>query len=323
MPTRTATARACSNIALIKYWGNRDEALRLPANPSISFNLRDLHTTTMVVFNPALAADELIIDGLVAASTALFRVGAFLDLIRATAPTRDGSVFARVTSHNNFPMGAGIASSASAFAALGLAATAALGLTNTEAQLSALARRGSGSASRSVPAGFVAWKDECAWSIAAPDHWDLVDVIGVVSTGEKKTGSTEGHALAGTSPLQAARVADAPRRFERCMSAIRTRDFDQLAVVIEQDALMMFGVMMTSDPPLMYWLPASLAIMHEVQSMRARGVPVAFTIDAGPNIHCICEAPVADIVATTIAGLAGVARVLRSPVGGGAMLLSA
>lgn len=266
-----------------------------------------------MAFDPALARDEVTIDDAPATADAAARVSRHLDLLGPRP-------FARVISSNNFPMGAGIASSASAFAALTVAMCAALGLDKTEAELSALARRGSGSASRSVPGGFVAWRDHSAYSIAPPEHWDLVDVVGVVSAGHKKTGSTEGHALAGTSPLQAARVADAERRFALCQAAVLKKDFALLADVIEQDALMMHGVMMTSQPSLVYLLPASLAIMHAVRDMRERGVPVAFTIDAGPNIHCICEKNAADLVAQRVREIGGVKDVLVSGVGGPTVL---
>lgn len=310
-----ATARACSNIALIKYWGNRDDALRLPSNPSISFNLADLYTETTVDFDGG-AEDRVSIDGAPAAGEPAARVSRHLDLVRGL-----GGLRARVTSANNFPMGAGIASSAAAFAALSVAACAALGQTRSEAELSALARRGSGSASRSVPGGFVAWRDESAWTIAPGEYWPLVDVIGVVAAGHKKVGSTEGHALAGTSPLQAGRVADAERRFQACLRAIETRDFARLADVIEQDALMMHGVMMTSDPALIYWLPGTLAIIHAVRALREAGTPVAFTIDAGPNVHCICEAGSVEKVKAVVAGLAGVRDALVSGIGGPATLI--
>lgn len=309
----TATARACSNIALIKYWGNRDEAMRLPMNPSISFNLADLYTTTTVTFDPALTHDVLHIDGAPADAKATARISKHLDLLGPRAR-------ASVTSHNNFPMGAGIASSAAAFAALSVAMCAAAGQHKSERELSVLARQGSGSASRSVPAGFVAWQDQHAYSIAPPEHWPLLDIVGVVSTGHKKIGSTEGHALAPTSPLQAARVADTARRFSVCERAVLQRDFALLADVIEQDALMMHGVMMTSTPPLMYLLPGSFAIMHAVQDLRAAGTPVAFTIDAGANIHCICEAGAAMAVKAMLKAIPGVGQILTSGIGGAAQV---
>ncbi|MBX7213070.1 MAG: diphosphomevalonate decarboxylase [Thermoflexales bacterium] len=316
MTSRFATARACSNIALIKYWGNRDNALRLPANPSISFNLATLYTETTVSIEGG-ERDGVELDGAPATGDAARRVTEHLDLLwGANRP------HARVRSHNNFPMGAGIASSAAAFAALTVAACAAMGHQHAEAALSALARRGSGSASRSVPGGYVAWRDESAYSIASAEHWPLVDVIGVVSAGHKKVGSTEGHALAPTSPLQAARVADAARRFEACQRAVAQRDFAHLADLIEEDALMMHGVMMTSTPSLMYFLPGTMAILHEIRALRERGVEVAFTIDAGPNVHCICAPAAVPAVEAALRGLDGVRDVLTSGIGGPAQVIA-
>jgi diphosphomevalonate decarboxylase len=237
--------------------------------------------------------------------------------------------YAEVSSENNFPSGAGIASSASAFAALAFAASHAAGLQLNEAQLSSLARRGSGSASRSVPGGFVEWQaqtedgDSYAFSIAPPDHWDLVDCVAIVSAGHKKTGSTEGHALADTSPLQAARLGDTPRRLKLCRDAILSRDMEALAAVIELDSDIMHAVMMSSTPPLHYWQPASLGVMQEVRQWRAAGIPAAYTVDAGPNVHVICPAEHAGLVEQRLRRLPGVGDVLTASAGGPARLLPA
>jgi diphosphomevalonate decarboxylase len=243
-----ASAAAHPNIAFIKYWGDRNAALHLPANGSISMNLAGLETRTSVEFDPALTADEFVWQGESRTGPAAERVSAHLDLFRKQAGVRWK---ARVETVNNFPAGAGIASSASAFAALTLAAAAALGLKLTDRQLSALARRGSGSACRSVPAGFSEWRmgtgngDSCASSIAPPEHWALVDWIAIVAAGEKKTPSVEGHKLARTSPLQSARVTDTPRRLALCRRALRARDFVLLAEILEEDARLMHAVMLT------------------------------------------------------------------------------
>src|SRR5512141_1000989 len=223
----TATAQAAPNIALIKYWGNRDNKLRIPLNNSISMNLDGLYTRTTVSFQPSLPFDELIINGHEVTGAGLARISSILDLLRGLANIHER---AEVMSENNFPSGTGIASSASAFAALALAGSKAAGLNLSERELSRLARRGSGSASRSVPSGFVEWQagtsdeDSFAFSIAEPDHWDLVDCVAIVSAAHKKIGSVEGHPIAGTSALQAARVADAPRRLDMCRNAILARD---------------------------------------------------------------------------------------------------
>lgn len=322
----TATARAHSNIAFIKYWGNRQAALRLPANSSLSMNLAALHSTTTVSWTDALTGDRLRINGWPAGQAALSRVRAHLDMLRAQLDT---DLCADVASRNNFPMGAGIASSASAFAALTVAATAALGRRLPEREMSVLARRGSGSAARSIPAGYVEWhagdadEDSFAQSIAAPDHWRLEDVIALVSRDHKQVGSTGGHARAGTSILQKTRVQSAPQRLERAKRAILTRDFAALAAVVEEDSNLMHAVMMTSQPALFYWLPSSLRIMLAVQAWRAGGLQVCYTLDAGPNVHCICSAADADAVAARLRALDKHIEVIRSTVGGGARLLTA
>jgi diphosphomevalonate decarboxylase len=320
----TATAQAFANIAFIKYWGNRDNILRLPMNGSISMNLDGLHTRTTVSFQPSLPFDELIINGHEIRGAGLDRISYLLDIIRGMADVYDQ---AEVMSENNFPSGAGIASSASAFAALSLAGSKAAGLGLSEPELSRLARRGSGSASRSIPAGFVEWQagtsdeDSFAFSIAEPDHWNLVDCIAIVSASHKKTGSTEGHFIASTSPLQAARVADAPRRLEICRKAILERDFTAFASIVELDSDMMHSVMMTSTPALHYWKPASLDVMHCVRQWRMDGIPVCYTVDAGPNVHVICTETEASIVEKRLREIKGVENVLVARVGGPATIV--
>ena len=324
MKPSSATALAHPNIALIKYWGNRDEALRLPVNGSISINLDGLFTRTTVSFQPSLGMDELIINGHELMGKSLERVAAILDLVRQSAGF---GYRAEVVSENNFPIGAGIASSASAFAALALAATKAAGLDWSEAALSRLARLGSGSAARSIPSGFVEWQtgtgdaDSVAVSLASPEHWALADCVAIVAAGHKSTGSTEGHALAASSPLQAARVADAPRRLEACRQAILTRDFERLAAVIEHDSDLMHAVMMTSQPALFYWQPATLEVMEAVREWRRAGLAVAYTVDAGPNIHVIGLQANAAEVAERLRQIPGVTQVLQARVGGPARLL--
>jgi diphosphomevalonate decarboxylase len=320
----TATAFAHPNIAFIKYWGNRDNTLRLPSNGSISMNLDGLFTRTSVSFQPSLPFDELIINGHEVTGKGLERVSAILDLVRAQAGIRDN---AEIISENNFPAGVGIASSAAAFAALALASSRAAGLTLSEADLSRLARRGSGSACRSIPSGFVEWRagvrdeDSFAVSIAPPNHWQLADCVAIVSARHKKTGSTEGHAIAGTSPLQAARVADTPRRLEICRRAILDRDFETFAHIIELDSDIMHAVMMTSNPPLMYWQAASVDIFHAVREWRADGLPVAYTVDAGPNVHVLCPLEVQKEAERCLRSLPGVSDVLLAKVGGAARLV--
>lgn len=320
-----ATAQAHPNIAFIKYWGNRDDALRLPSNGSISMNLDGMTTRTTVSFQPSLPYDELIINGREVPGQAAERVTAVLNLVRELAGI---NMKAEVVSENSFPSGTGIASSASAFAALALAASAAAGLKLSEAELSRLARRGSGSACRSIPGGFVEWSvgtgdaDSYAVSLAGPEHWALTDCVAIVSEGHKATGSTQGHALAGTSPLQAARVADAPRRLDICRRAALECDFDALAAIVELDSDMMHAVMMTSKPALYYWMPASLGVMNLVRGLRQGGLPACYTVDAGANVHVLCPSEHAAKVKGELASVPGVKEVLTASVGGAAQLIN-
>lgn len=321
---QSAAATAHPNIALIKYWGDRDPLLKIPANGSISMNLDGLNTTTRVIFNPVLREDHLILNGEELQGPGLVRVSRFLDHVRLLAGL---GTFAEVISDNNFPTGAGMASSASAFAALSLAASKAAGLSLDERACSRLARRGSGSASRSVPGGYVEWyagnndDDSYAASFASPENWALVDCIAVVSGGHKSISSQQGHALAGSSPYQIVRVADAPRRLALCRQAILNRDFTALADIVEADSQMMHAVMMTSNPSLLYWEPATVRLIKQVPQWRAEGLQACFTVDAGPNVHIICPASQAQTINDLLKQQEGVLQVLCSGVGSKASLV--
>ena len=318
------TARAHPNIAFIKYWGNRNSAFRLPENGSISMNLESLHTTTSVAVDPNLREDRFTLNGEIRSGSSFERVHAFLDLIRNKA---SNPYFAEVKSSSNFPSSAGIASSASAFAALAVSAAAAYGLDLNEKELSILARMGSGSASRSIPTGYAEWyasdshTGSFAETIAPPEHWKLWDCVALVEKSGKKVGSTAGHMLAGTSILQPARVASAPSRLDLCRSAIKNRDFQKLADIIELDSNLMHAVMMTSHPPIMYWQPESLLIMKHVTEYRKNGLEVAYTLDAGPNVHVICTNKSHLEAKRRLGEIPGVLEVLSSPPGGGAELI--
>lgn len=321
---RQATAIAHPNIAFIKYWGNQDHDLRLPANPSLSMNLGDLHTITTVRFDHHLPSDILIMNGKPVAMNdpAVGRVTEVIDLVRQQANLW---ARARIETQSNFPVGSGIASSAAGFAALSVASAAAAGLDLDETGLSRLARRGSGSASRSVPPGFCQWlpgddTTSFATSIAPQNHWDLRDVIVIVSADHKPVGSTGGHALADTSSLQDLRLAEIETRFAACREALLARQLDRLGPIIEEDTVKMHAVMMTSQPPLFYWSGPTMTIIQATQQWRQEGLPVYFTIDAGPNVHLICEAAHADTVLAKARQLPGVQEVLVSRPGGPARL---
>ena len=319
-----ATALAHPNIAFIKYWGNRNDQLRLPLTGSLSMALDGLETVTRVSFDPDLAADRFILNGMEQSGAALDRVASFLDHVRRLAGLNR---FAQVESTSNYPSGAGIASSAAAFAALALAASQAAGLELSDAELSRLARLGSGSACRSVPGGFAEWlpgsgdADSYAIQIAPPEHWDLVDLIVIVDRGEKAVGSSAGHKLAATSPLQALRVAGVTERLEQCRTAILTRDFERLAPVVELDSDWMHAVMRTSNPPLYYWKPATEVVLWHVRAWRAQGHAVCATVDAGPNVHVIALAEEAAWAEAQLRALPSVQEVLKAKPGAGARII--
>lgn len=287
------TAIAPANLAFIKYWGKQDEKLRLPTNNSISMNLSECFTKTTVEFDKELKMDVVKIDGQTATIKERDRVSKFLDVVRDLAKIESR---ARVVSENSFPKGTGIASSASAFAALALAGTHAAGLKLNKTELSRLARLGSGSACRSIPDGFAEWrkghdhKSSYAVQLASPDFWDLRDIVIILSQKDKKTGSTQGHSLAPSSPFYKRRLQILPERIKKLKNALRNKDFPTLGELIEQEALELHTITMTSFPPIFYLEPKTWEIINYVQKWRAENLSVYFTLDAGPNPHLICLA---------------------------------
>lgn len=307
------TVKAPANIAFIKYWGKKNEKLRLPANSSISMNLSGALTVTSVEFSRKLESDTLFINGLKANKGELQRVSNHLNLIRNISKIKD---FARVESKNNFPKASGIASSASGFAALTVAGAKAAELSLSEKQLSILARLGSGSACRSIPDGFVEWKkgsknqDSFAYSLYPADYWDICDVIAVIGQTSKKVSSTEGHTLAESSPFYKTRILGMARKVKEIKLALRNKDFTRFGEILEAEAINMHAVMMTSNPALFYWTPKTLEIILKVFDWRSEGIEAYFTIDAGPNVHIICEGKNLEKVKTKVTLIAGVKKVL-------------
>jgi diphosphomevalonate decarboxylase len=193
-------------------------------------------------------------------------------------------------------------------------------------QLSILARRGSGSAARSIFGGFVQLfsgevnEDGYAEQLVPAEHWHLVDLVAVVTKEHKSTGSTAGHLLAPTSPIQAIRIQDAARRLEICNKAILQKDFQALAQIVEQDSNLMHSVMMTSAPPLLYLEPESISVMKHVTRWREDGLEVCYTIDAGPNVHCICSFEDSHEVERQLRSLDGILDIYRCSPGNGVAL---
>lgn len=307
-----ATATAPSNIAFIKYWGRKDEALRLPENGSLSMNLSGLQTTTTVEFSADYTEDYVEINGTREPNESS-RAIKHLDRVRAVAGISD---FAKVVTVNNFPSGTGLSSSASGFAALTLAAAKAAGLDLSEKDVSILARQGSGSACRSIPDGFVEWLDgdtsdtSYATSLYAPDYWDLVDVVAVVSEGKKDVSTSEGQKVVGSSPFFPVRKAHIQEKLEQAKKLLAAQDLPGFGELIEAEALELHAIMLTSRPSLIYWTPGTLTIMKLTKKWRAEGLPVYFTINTGQDIHLICERENLERVKSKLADVEGVKEVI-------------
>ena len=321
-----STARANVNVALVKYWGKRDPALNLPATGSISLTLDGLGVEAAVDFG-AGEADHVVIDGVDAAGEEAKRVVRFLDLVRAAARRRER---AKVVLRSTMPRGIGLASSAAAFAALALAASRAAGLTLDPSALSALARRGSGSAARSIFGGFVEWYrgeradgvDSFAEPLAAIDHWDLRTVVAVTSTAPKAVSSRDGMLRTAASPFYPAWVAGAEADLAEARAAIRARDIEALGLVAEHSALKMHAAALAARPPLVYWRAATVECMHRVWALRAEGVAAFFTIDAGPQVKVLCAPADAARVAAALEAVPGVERILACGPGRGAEVIA-
>lgn len=324
-----ATATANTNIALVKYWGKRDAALNLPAAGSLSLTLDGLTTTTRVAFDPARRADELVLQGEIQGGEPLGRVTRFLDLVRARAGL---AAFARVETENSFPTGSGLASSASGFAALALAATRAAGLDLPPAELSALARRGSGSAARSIFGGLVELRpgvrpdgaDAVAVPLLPEDAWDVRMIIAVVGGGVKKTVSSRSAMdhTAATSPLYPGWLASVPGDLDAARAAIAARDLAGLGEVAERSALTMHASALAARPGVLYWRGATVEAVHAVRALRAAGAAAWATIDAGPHVKVLCSPDAAPRVAATLGAVPGVTSTMSCRPGAGARVLA-
>ena len=280
-----ATAIAPSNIAFIKYWGKTDEDLKIPENGSISMNLSNLLTTTTVEFDPKYEKDLITVNSK-SNDQEESRIIKHLDFIRKKA-----NIFlkAKVVSNNNFPDGTGLSSSASGFAALTLAATKATGLNLSEKELSILARQGSGSACRSIPDGFVEWVGEGAKSLYPPDYWGIIDVVAIISQDKKETSSTDGQKIASSSPFFQIRFNNINEKILRLKKALEVKNFTEFGRIIENEALELHAIMLTSTPSLIYWQPETIKLMKLVKKWKSEGLEVFFTVNTGQDIHLIIE----------------------------------
>lgn len=324
---KKVNARACSNIALVKYWGKRDKLLNLPAVASISITLDALYTESTLWFDENLISDKLILNGGSASEKDTNRLSGFLDLVRKKAKMEK---YAYVESENNFPTSAGLASSASSYASLALAGSRAAGLNLTPTELSELARRGSGSAARSIYGGFVEMKsgvkkdgsDAVAEQLFPKEHWDLNVLIAITSEEKKKIGSTDGmEASRLTSPYYQSWIDSSNIDIIEMREAISHKDFQKVAEVAEFSCLKMHALAMATNPGLIYWNGTTVQLIHTVRSMRDKGIPVFFTIDAGPQVKAICPAEYTDKIMLVLSEKPGVSRVLKTQLGDDARVL--
>ena len=318
------TARACANIALVKYWGKRDSALNLPATGSLSLTLAALATQTTVTFDAALQNDELELDGFSARFADTARASTFLDLVRAAAGI---TTRARVTSRNEFPTASGLASSASGYAALALAASRAAGLTLDDRALSILARRGSGSAARSIFGGFVKMNagDTSEACFAEPVSSSLTDrvrmVIAIIGGGTPKVhGSRDAmEHTAATSPYYAEWLEVAKRDLAAALASLD--DLEKLGALAEANALAMHASALAARPGIMYFQPTTIAVHNEVRGLRACGVAAWATMDAGPHVKVLTTEEDAPTIAMRIKDIEGVTAVTISAAGPAAAVI--
>ena len=282
----------------------------IPTTSSLSLTLDETWTTTTVSFDGGNGdADAVRINGSAPGGTALARVTRFLDLVRERSGVTQR---ASVTSTSTVPLAAGLASSAAGFAALAAAASRAAGMDLDGRALSRLARRGSGSAARSVFGGLVLWNagEDDATSYAEPieepagdteSGLDLAMVVVVLSDGRKTISSTRAMKQTMTaSPLYPAWVEASREDLRAALEAVRSGDLARLGEVAEANALGMHASMMAARPAIMYWLPRTIEVLHTVRAMRQDGLPAWATIDAGPNVKVLTRGGSAERVAAAL-----------------------
>ena len=289
-----ASAKANTNIALIKYWGKRDEKLFLPMNSSLSITLDRFYTVTTVEFSESFSKDIFLLNNQAAGEGEAQKVFKFLDRLRKLADVKLSAV---VTSENKVPTAAGFASSASGFAALAAAGAKALSLDLNDRELSKLTRQGSGSACRSVYGGYVEWQkgeredgeDSFAKQLLPEESWNISILSIMVASEQKKVSSREGmKSTVETSPFYSGWLQTVEKDLEKAKEAIKYRDFESLGEVVEANALKMHATMLGAEPPIIYWQSGTLEVMHQVQKLRACGISAFFTIDAGANVKVLC-----------------------------------
>lgn len=321
-----ATAIANANIALSKYWGKRNSALILPYNGSISMTCDGMHTKTTVEFSAKYSQNTVVINDEELKKDEKDILG-HMERVRKIAGIKE---YAKIVSESNFPVAAGLASSASGFAALTLAATKAAGISMDEKELTILTRQGSGSACRSICEGFAEWHrghkedgtDSFAESVADKDHWPEFRMLAtIVQESKKKVSSRAGmKQTVETCPLYKGWLDSVDADLQAIREGILGKDFSKVGSAAEQNALKMHATMMTTKPPIIYWIPATLEIMHSVMLWREEGLESYFTMDAGPNVKVLCLEKDEKELTKRLLELSGVVKIISCRPGDGASL---
>lgn len=319
-----ATAKAHTNIALIKYWGKRNEELILPTNSSLSVTLDGFYTKTTVHFKEDLDKDIFTLNDEIITGIPYERVTKYLDFFREYSGKKD--LYAEVTSFNAVPTAAGFASSASGFAALAAATQKALQLNLSDEELSRFTRRGSGSACRSIYGGFVEWKmgekedgsDSFAVQIAPQEHWDIRVAAVVVTAKEKDVSSRVGmKRTVDTSVFYDGWLKSVGQDLNNIKDAIMEKDFEKVGSISEANCLKMHATTLGANPPFTYWQDTTMTVMETVQALRKEGIPAYFTIDAGPNVKVLYLPEAEEKVINRLKETMGVTEVIVSKVGQG------
>jgi diphosphomevalonate decarboxylase len=324
---KKATVKSPANIAFVKYWGRTNDKLILPMNDSISMNMDNCFTITTVEFGD-FPKDIVKIKFFNqnyqdVQGSQLDRVLLQVDRFKKQYKIKQK---VKIYSQNNFPSDAGIASSASAFSALTKALYSALEKKISQKQLTIETRlAGSGSATRSICDGYVQWNkgkpndSQSSYAHTLYDHtyWDLCDVLAVVDTGKKSVGSYEGHGLA-HNEYQIARLKNVNKRLKQIKQGLKQKDIEKLGEAIEQDAISMHAVAMSSNPPIFYLNGRTFDVINALFQARKEGIPAFFTMDAGPNVHVICEKKDSQKVSNILKKLPAAQFVINNQVAKGA-----
>ncbi len=320
-----STAKAHSNIALVKYWGKKDDGLRLPANSSVAIALDEAFTLTTVDFSDTYKEDTVELLGQGFEDDEVEKVKKHLDRVRKLAHI---TTKAKVVSKNNFPKSAGMASSASGFAALSMAAASSAGLQLSEREMSVLARNGSGSASRSIPGGVSVWytadDDESSYAeqIAYPKQWDLkVLLVMAEDTSAKKVSTTDAMAMATTSPYYTQAVIQAEQNIVSLREAMNRGDWRAFGKVIEDECYRLHAICMTQNPNILYWRGVTIEVFQAMYKLRDQGVEAFFTVDAGPHVHIVCQGKDVGGIKATLDHVAGIKTVIECSIGEAAKLV--